>query len=58
MQHIMIMMAMIITMNFSVQLPGYKRELRDGVCEFGMGEGQKSEIRQLRFILSSIQFNK
>lgn len=45
-------------MKCSVQLPGYKRELRNGVCEFWMGEGQESEIRQLRFILSSIQVTK
>ena len=31
-------------MILTVQLPGYKCELRDVVCEFGMGEGQESEM--------------
>ncbi len=51
---------MVITIykNSSVQIPGYKRELRDGVCKLGMGEGQESERRQLRLILNSTEFDK
>lgn len=29
----------------NIGLPEYKRELRNGVCIFGMGEGQESEMR-------------
>lgn len=43
-------------MNCATQLPGYECELRNGVCEVGMGEWQESEMRQLRLILSSIHF--
>lgn len=35
------------TMSCSIQLPGDERELRNGVGEFGMGEGQESETEQL-----------
>lgn len=43
----MIILALLITMSCSIQLPGYERELGNGVGEFGMGEGQESETEQL-----------
>lgn len=34
------------TIDCIIKLPGYKRELRNGVCKFGMGKWQESEKRQ------------
>lgn len=34
----------------AMQLPGYKCELRDVICEFGMGEGQESEMFTKKYI--------
>lgn len=41
-----IILALLRTVSCSTQSPGYERELRNGVGESGMGEGQESETEQ------------